>query len=96
VPFGGIHLSLSTGVAGENPENLVNVILQGLPAQGGVARPIMPGFASILDDRQIVDLVTHLRARFGQKPSWPGVEDAIREARVQPGIAKRSASKIER
>ena len=96
VPFGGLHLSLSTGVAGESPENLVNVILQGLPAQGGVARPIMPGFASILDDRQVIDLVTHLRARFGQKPSWPSVEDAIREARALPGIARRSASKIER
>lgn len=96
VPFGGLHLSLSTGVAGESSENLVNVIMQGLPAQGGVAQPIMPGFASILDDRQVFDLVAHLRTRFGRKPSWPGVEDAIREARALPGTAKRSGPRLER
>lgn len=96
VPFGGIHLSRSTGVTGDSPQNLVNVILQGLPAKEGVARPIMPGFAAVLSDEQLTDLVTFLRDRFGRKPAWTGIADAIRTARTDRQAASRAAPAMKR
>jgi mono/diheme cytochrome c family protein len=90
-PLGGLPLALSTGVAGESPENLVNIILQGLPAAGGVARPIMPGFGGVLNDRQLADLVAYLRRHVGGKPAWTGVEGAIRNARTARQVAMRPA-----
>jgi mono/diheme cytochrome c family protein len=82
LPFGGVRLSLSTAIAGESPENLVNVIFRGLPAEDGVANPIMPGFAAVLTDDQAAALVAYLRSRLAGKPAWTDVGRAIREARI--------------
>lgn len=80
-PLGAVNLSLSTAIAGESPENLVNLILAGIPAANGAAGPVMPGFAALLSDRQIADLVGHLR-RLAGKPIWPGLEATIGAARA--------------
>jgi mono/diheme cytochrome c family protein len=82
LPFGGLHLALSTGVTGPAPQNLLNVVLGGLPAATGERAPIMPGFRGTLDDAQLVALAGFLRARFsGGGPAWNGLEGAVREAR---------------
>jgi mono/diheme cytochrome c family protein len=81
LPFGGIALPISMGVAGESPLNLVNVILYGLPPSNGSTAPIMPGFDGALDDAQIVQLAAWMRARFAHKPPWDGLEAAVRKAR---------------
>ncbi len=81
LPFGGISLSLSTAVAGESPENLVNIILEGLPATGGGARPVMPGFAASLGDADVLALANYLRARFGHEPAWTNLVAAVRDSR---------------
>jgi mono/diheme cytochrome c family protein len=81
LPFGGIHLALSTGVHGPNPHNLINVILSGLPAADGERSPIMPGFSAALDDGQMIELIAYLRSRFGDKPQWSGIANDIRAAR---------------
>ena len=82
LPFGGMPLERSIGVSGEDPRNLVNVILYGLPAADGRTGPLMPGYAGAMSDAQLVELVTHLRARFGGKPPWRDVERVVREARA--------------
>jgi mono/diheme cytochrome c family protein len=81
-PYGGIDLSLSTGPSGPNAHNVLNVILWGLPAQDEQRRPVMPGFAGMLNDRQLADLLVYVRARFSDKPPWTDVEKHIREARA--------------
>jgi mono/diheme cytochrome c family protein len=95
-PYGGIDLSLSTGPSGPSARNVINVILWGLPAADEQRRPIMPGFAGVLNDRQLADLLAYVRARFGNKPPWADVEKDIREARagasrVHPGPAPEPA-----
>jgi mono/diheme cytochrome c family protein len=82
LPFGGIPLERSIGVSGEDPRNLVNVILYGLPAADGRTGPLMPGYAGAISDAQLVELVTHLRARFSNGPAWRDVERVVREARA--------------
>jgi mono/diheme cytochrome c family protein len=89
-PFGGIDLALSTGPSGPTARNVVNVILWGLPAEDEQHRPIMPGFADVLNDRQLADLLAYVRARFSGKPAWTEVEKEIHAARsgdsrVHPG-----------
>jgi mono/diheme cytochrome c family protein len=81
VPYGGINLALSTGINGENPRNLLNILLAGLPAADGVRAPIMPGFGATLTDAQIVALTSYLRSRFSAKPAWIDIPAQLREAR---------------
>jgi mono/diheme cytochrome c family protein len=81
LPFGGMALPKSMGVAGESPLNLMNVILYGLPPADGATAPVMPGFDGALSDAQIVELATWLRARFTRKPPWEDLEGALRKAR---------------
>ncbi len=81
VPYGGIDLALSSGVSGPSAQNLVNVILYGLPA-GGVARSaIMPGFAASLRDGQVAALVRYLRSRFSDQPPWTDIDESVHAAR---------------
>lgn len=81
LPFGGIDLALSSGVAGPNPTNLFNVVLYGLPATGAASMPIMPGFAAAMNDAQLVVLARYLRAHFSDKEPWNDIEKSLREAR---------------
>jgi mono/diheme cytochrome c family protein len=80
LPFGGIAMPLSIGVAGESPRNLVNVILYGLPATAGETSPVMPGFAGALSQREVVQLATWMRARFSERAPWPDVERHVKAA----------------
>ena len=81
MPFGGMPLSLSIGLHGESPRNLINVVLHGLPPARGATSPIMPGYAGALDEDQVVDLVTWLRANLTDEPAWPDFRKLVREAR---------------
>ena len=82
VPYGGIALQLSSTLTDSSPRNLINVILNGLPAANGTKGPIMPGFAGAMDDAQIATLVEYLRGHFGAKPVWSDVPKAVADART--------------
>jgi mono/diheme cytochrome c family protein len=92
VPLGGLHFSLSVALSGESPRNLVNIVLQGVPAADGVAGPIMPGFADVLNDAQLADLARFLRSRFTEKPAWTDLDAAIRDARATRRLAMHPAA----
>jgi mono/diheme cytochrome c family protein len=81
MPFGGIDLALSSGIAGPSPANLFNVVLYGLPAADSSRAPIMPGFAATMNDVQLAALARYLRAHFTEKAPWNDVEHVLREAR---------------
>lgn len=81
MPFGGIDLALSSGVAGPTPTNLFNVVLYGLPAAEAARVPVMPGFAAVMTDSQLVALARYLRAHFTDKEPWQNVEQSLRAAR---------------
>jgi len=82
LPLGGAHLSLSTALSGDSPANLLNIVMQGLPAADQVVGPIMPPFADVLGDRQLIDLAHFLRSRFAGKPDWEGIAQAVHTARA--------------
>ena len=80
-PYGGIHLSLSTAINAPDPRNLANIVLSGVRAVEGERSPIMPGFASSMDDGQVAALLNYLRMRFSNQPAWTGVEKTVEDAR---------------
>jgi mono/diheme cytochrome c family protein len=81
-PFGGIDFALSSNINGPSAKNLVNVVLNGLPATESKHAPIMPGFANAMDDRQVAALAHYLRAHFTGKPPWTDIETSLSEARA--------------
>ncbi len=81
MPFGGIDLALTSGVAAPSAANLINVVLNGLPATEASRAPIMPGFANAMNDGQVAALVQYLRAHYTDKGPWTDVDDALHKAR---------------
>lgn len=81
VPFGGLDLSLSTAVSAGSARNFMNVVVAGLAPADGARGAIMPGFAAVLSDEQLVALAAAVRKRFARKGSWNGVEADIAAAR---------------
>ena len=81
LPYGGINLALSSGIAGPSANNLINVVLYGLPAAEATHAPIMPGFINAMNDTQLILLARYLRARFTNNLPWSDIADSVREAR---------------
>ena len=81
LPYGGVHLGLSTAISDPDPRNLANIVLSGVRPVEGERSPIMPGFASSMSDGQIAALMNYLRSRFSNQPAWTGVEQTVENAR---------------
>ncbi len=81
LPYGGVHLGLSTALSSPDPRNAANIVLSGVRPVAGERSPIMPGFADSMNDGQVTALLQFLRARFSNQPPWTGVENTVAEAR---------------
>jgi mono/diheme cytochrome c family protein len=81
MPYGGIDLALSSGISGPSADNLINIVLYGLPAAEAAHAPIMPGFANAMNDAQLAALVRYLRGHFSDRGPWSDIEKSVREAR---------------
>jgi len=69
LPYGGVNLALSTAISSPDPRNAANIVLSGVRPVEGEPSPIMPGFASSMNDGQISALLNYLRARFSNQPA---------------------------
>jgi mono/diheme cytochrome c family protein len=78
---GAPSLALSSAVNAPTARDAVQVVLHGIPWREGTAAPYMPGFAGMLSDQQVIDLVGYLRAHFSNKPAWSDIEALVREGR---------------
>ena len=77
-------LAANTSVHADTPDNLIQVVLNGIqtPANGDLG--YMPGFKDSLDDSQVADLLGYLRARFAPgEPQWADSRAAIARLRGQ-------------
>jgi mono/diheme cytochrome c family protein len=81
LPFGGLNFELSTAVDAPNPQNIINVTLFGLPPNGNAPGSIMPAYESVLNDRQMVDLLTYLRQRYSKQPMWNDLAGLVSRTR---------------
>jgi mono/diheme cytochrome c family protein len=91
-PYGGIHLGLSTAINAGDPRNLANIVLSGVRPVEGERSPIMPGFATSMNDREAAALLGYLRLRFSRQPAWSDLEKTVTEARrTQTAYVRNSA-----
>jgi nicotinate dehydrogenase subunit B len=75
----GPALGLSSKLHAAGPANFLRLLLDG----GGHVSGSMPGFATALDDRQIVDLTRYVRSRFAPgQPEWSGVDAMLKTVRT--------------
>ncbi|MDO9435516.1 c-type cytochrome [Hydrogenophaga sp.] len=93
MPLFGVrpNLALNTNVTADRPDNLIQVILNGINNPASEDLGFMPGFANTLNDQQVGDLVRYLRAEHaGDKATWDRVEDTV--ARIRRGASAHAAS----
>jgi mono/diheme cytochrome c family protein len=76
-----LNLTLASSVRGRDANNLIRVILEGLQPSGNGHGSMMPGFAAVLSDKQLADLVDYIRASFSDGPAFAGVDKLVRTAR---------------
>lgn len=97
LPFGGLPFDLSTAVNAPNPQNIINVVMFGLPPADGELSAVMPAFGSALSDADIAALLQHLRRTFTALPGWNGLEGQVADTRSGAHYVRvRPADGIER
>jgi nicotinate dehydrogenase subunit B len=75
-------LALNTNLHSDTPDNVLQAMLHGVEAPAIVASAEMPSFSESLNDNQLKDLASYLRARFApDKPSWGDVDGALQRAK---------------
>lgn len=78
-------LAVSTSVHADRPDNLIRVILEGIPNPTFASHGAMPGMAKSMDNEQITALVEYIRDRFApQAQGWTDIDKTVarmREAR---------------
>ncbi|MAQ85830.1 MAG: hypothetical protein CMH12_22005, partial [Maritimibacter sp.] len=83
LPLGAMDLSLSAPLRAAEGDNLVRLILGGIPAEGDGIAPIMPGFAPVIGDADLQALALYLRGKTGEA-AWTGLAASIDRARQEP------------
>ena len=76
-PFGGLDLRLSTAVHSDNPQNIVNMVLYGLPAPETRPGPVMPGYDGAIDADGLIALLDYVRTEFGGRDRWPDARKIV-------------------
>jgi nicotinate dehydrogenase subunit B len=77
-------LALNSAIRAEKPDTVVRVILDGAHPEGLSELGAMPAFRHHLDDAQVADLLTYLRARFApDKPAWTRLREASARLRTE-------------
>ncbi|OYX27252.1 MAG: hypothetical protein B7Z10_00870 [Rhodobacterales bacterium 32-66-7] len=79
-------LALNTNVHAARPDNLIRVILDGIPSPAARDLGDMPGFRDSFDDRQVAALVRTIRSKFAPEASdWADLEATVARIRATPG-----------
>ncbi|ESR23075.1 molybdopterin cofactor-binding domain-containing protein [Lutibaculum baratangense] len=73
-----IPLALNSSVHSDRPDNLIRVLLEGIPLPPRPLSGSMPSYAGAYSNGQIAEIAAYVRARFApDRPAWEGLEDAV-------------------
>ncbi|MRW84841.1 c-type cytochrome [Pseudoduganella sp. FT26W] len=76
-------LALSTAVNSDRPDNLIQIVLNGVPWSHPGQHAFMPPFAASLTDAQIASIAAYVRADIGRRPAWNDVEQRTAKIRKE-------------
>src|SRR5262249_10838666 len=80
-------LALNSNLHAAVPDNLIQVILNGIATPVSSDLGYMPAFKDSLSDAQIAELVSYLRRQFApEKPPWSDVRGVVN--RIRGGISR--------
>ena len=75
-------LALNSNVHSNRPDNLIQVVLNGIDNPAHPDLGAMPAFGPSFSDAQIAELVAYIRGRFAPgKPAWEGLEATVQRLR---------------
>jgi len=75
-------LALNSNLHSDRPDNVLRIILEGIQAPASAEMGFMPSFAQALSDRQIVEMVNWMRARYApNQPAWTQTEAVLKSMR---------------
>jgi nicotinate dehydrogenase subunit B len=75
-------LSLNSNLHSSRPDNLIQIILHGVPEPAFSELGYMPAFKDSMDDEQLAELVTYLRRQFApDKPPWTNLQSTVSRIR---------------
>ena len=76
-------LALNSNLHSTKPDNLIQVILNGITTPAFSDLGYMPGFKDALNDAQVAELVSFLRGQFApDKPAWSDVHATVARIRA--------------
>ncbi len=76
-------LGLSSAVASDSPDSLIQTMLNGVPWAHPQPSTFMPPFAASLNDAQIASIAAYLRADIGQRAAWPNLTNRVADIRKE-------------
>src|SRR5262249_37236889 len=75
-------LSLNSNLHSSRPDNLIQIILHGIPEPAFSELGYMPAFKDSMDDEQLAELITYLRRQFApDKPPWTDLQSTASRLR---------------
>jgi len=79
-------LALNSNVHSARPDNLIQVILQGIEHPANPALGYMPAFGDSFNDKQVAALVDYMRHRYApEKPWWTDTQARVGALRARHG-----------
>jgi len=75
-------LGETPAISGDDPTRAIRLILRGRQPAAEQRGAWMPGFAPVLSDQQIADVLQWLRTSSGHLP-WPGLADRVHAIRTE-------------
>ncbi len=82
---GAPSLSLATTLNADTADNVIQVLLHGIPWRDGRAQPYMPAFGATLTDDQVAKLAAYLRAHYTDREPWTDLPRQVAAARQEGG-----------
>ncbi len=78
----GPALGLNTNLHADRPDNFLRTVMGGIDGLSRTGQGAMPGFATVFDDQQIIELARYARQRFApDKQPWADLEKVIAQLR---------------
>ncbi len=79
-------LALSSALSDDSPRDAIRVILAGRRARESEPGPQMPPFANVLNNDQLIAVLTHLRVGMMKQQPWPDLAATVTAIRREQGL----------